>query len=158
MVTSLTRVSSVVLSTRRLRLMIIILLLLGVCGGTLYSTSTPAVLSFWNTTRSLQPTRCRWSIDAAVNEHVEINVTSVNLAASTVNCDMDHLEIRDQPLVNLPHYEKNVAFWCLSGCFMLGPIATPMATLLTDKPINDVPINHLANHRAQLSLLSLRDS
>ena len=49
--------------------------------------------------RSQGGIRCRWSIDAPVNEHVEINVTSVRLPSGDVDCNRDHLELRDQPLV-----------------------------------------------------------
>jgi len=68
----------------------------GTCGGALYSTSTPTVLSYSSQGRA----RCRWAIDAPSGEHVEINVTSVNLPPdATGACISDHLELRDQPLV-----------------------------------------------------------
>lgn len=80
-------------------------LLVGVCGGTLYSTSTPAVLSFdhaRNMSQSQASYRCRWSIDAPANEHVEVNVTNVSLADLTsADCNNVYLELRDQPLVSL---------------------------------------------------------
>ena len=73
----------------------------GLCGGDLYTTSSSVVLSFWNTSQFLShdSIRCRWAIDAPVNEHVELNVTTVNLPSNTDNCNTDHLEFRDQPLV-----------------------------------------------------------
>jgi len=80
------------------------MLLSGICGGSLYSTSSPAVLSSWNVSRqTVLPAagiRCRWAIDAPLNDHVEINITTVHLPSSnTADCNTDHLELRDQPLV-----------------------------------------------------------
>ena len=93
--------------------MLIILVLSGRCGGSLYSTSTAAVQTYEvSSVDALRAgVRCRWAIDAPRNEHVEINVTSVNIPstlATRVDCNTDHLELRDQPLVGCTpiHYYK----------------------------------------------------
>jgi len=82
-------------------MMMMMMMVPGLCGGDLYSTSSPAVLSFWNASQIQSPEgiRCRWAIDAPLNEHVELNVTAVNLPSNTDDCVTDHLELRDQPLV-----------------------------------------------------------
>jgi len=75
-------------------LMLVMVRLSGTCGGALFSTPSPAVL--WYTSQGR--VRCRWAIDAPPGEHVEINVTNVNLPYND-NCNTNHLELRDQPLV-----------------------------------------------------------
>jgi len=88
--------------SKRVVALTMMLSLLGICGGTLYSTSSLAVLSFWNASPNMPRgvVRCRWAVDSPVNRHVEINVTSVNLPSiSNDSCVTDHLEIRNHPLV-----------------------------------------------------------
>ena len=76
-----------------------------ICGEELNSTSSATVLSY--TTRG--GIRRRWAISAPSDEHVEINVTSVNLPYNmSVDCNTDYLELRDQPLVCQRYNNNNI--------------------------------------------------
>lgn len=64
-------------------------------GSSLYSSNVSRVISSPNYPLPYAPNvNCRWTIDAPVNEQVEITATALDIDNHT-NCDSGYLEIRD---------------------------------------------------------------
>ncbi|XP_013388746.1 cubilin-like [Lingula anatina] len=68
------------------------------CGGVRTAMTSPQTISSPNYPNSYPHNlRCRWTIDAGLNQQIDVNVTDFNVE-NHANCQYDYLELRDKPL------------------------------------------------------------